>query len=577
MRSCPNIGAAIHSRPPDLQTGVAHTHGDKRRAWSESFLRYAYAIVQDPAYRDMPCTTDADGKLDWIIPSNRRPGSKNWDGNDRRRKWWAERARAIGVPTEGKWISRVAKTIHPWGWKPCQPCGRWMRISYSYPTSRTVNKLNEHLPPDERLEFEDFLDIYEVIDHLSQVLGLEGAIRTLRDVFPALGAIGVIDSSALQELARERLVAVESRKLSPGAMCNPPDRLDGFHTYNLCCRAKQDTGRSAKNLRSYGVDRRAFEHWSEGDWEAANVLMTEVGIGRCPGSECTFAGQLTADHIGPISLGFRHNPHFVAACGPCNSAKNNRMRMVDVERLIALEAEGIDVTSWQASAVWELLQHRVRDDEGALRLSKLMNVNQHQFLRLLLRACRQAPDALLQFLSPGLAAERVDFVGLDPATLSYERIERTPRQATFAQSKAARLVRVAFEALDEYGTKQKRNVQPVPVDLLAAADAEVERAIARAARDPSPWRTPLGAALDPSKPPGRREGLLKALFASDKYEPDHDFRYLRVAFADYMRATGEVLADRFNDARAIKEWADPLEADDHVFRLDGLQTPASLT
>jgi hypothetical protein len=114
------------------------------------------------------------------------------------------------------------------------------------------------------------------------------------------------------------------------------------------------------------------------------------------------------------------------------------------------------------------------------------------------------------------------------------------------------------------------------VDLLAAADAEVERAIARAARDPSPWRTPLGAALDPSKPPGRRESLLKALFASGKYEPAHDYRYLRVAFAEYMCATGVILSERFDDARAIKEWADPLEADDHVLQLDGLETPASI-
>src|SRR3989344_5621096 len=28
--------------------------------------------------------------------------------------------------------------------------------------------------------------------------------------------------------------------MSPGAMSNAPDRLDGYHTYNLCCRAKQD-------------------------------------------------------------------------------------------------------------------------------------------------------------------------------------------------------------------------------------------------------------------------------------------------------------------------------------------------
>src|SRR3989344_1701512 len=48
--------------------------------------------------------------------------------------------------------------------------------------------------------------------------------------------------------------------LSAGAMSNAPDRLDGYHTYNLCCRSKQDTGRHKSNLARYGEDRRAYEN-----------------------------------------------------------------------------------------------------------------------------------------------------------------------------------------------------------------------------------------------------------------------------------------------------------------------------
>ena len=40
-------------------------------------------------------------------------------------------------------------------------------------------------------------------------------------------------------------------RLSPGVMCNPPDRFDGFHTYNACCRSKEDTGRHKENLATY--------------------------------------------------------------------------------------------------------------------------------------------------------------------------------------------------------------------------------------------------------------------------------------------------------------------------------------
>jgi Alw26I/Eco31I/Esp3I family type II restriction endonuclease len=550
------------SRPPDLAPLLSEPrHGDARRVWSESFLRYAYAVVEHDAYRGMPCTTDPTGKVDWTIPSNRSPGSKNWNGNARRRKWWAAKAKVLGMSSEGRWISDVAKRIHPWGWKPCQTCGRWMRISYSYPRARTIDQLNERLPVQDQLEFSVFLDIYEVIDHLVQALGSERATGVLSDVFPEFEATGVgLKADELKQLAQARLVSVESRKLSPGAMSNAPDRLDGFHTYNLCCRETQDEGRLKDNLKTYGVDRRAFEHWSEGDWVAANLLMRLVGTGDCP--RCSNFRQLTADHIGPISLGFRHTPYFEALCGPCNSAKNNRMSTTDVERLLALEADGIKVTSWQAERIWDLVKLRVEDEAGALRLSKLMNVNQHQFLRLLLRTRQNAPDALLQFLSPHFAAERVEFIGLDPQTLKYERIERRPRQAIYAHGKAARLVRIAFEALDEYSAKPKRNVQTIPQDLLAAEDQSVAAAIARATSDSSLWREPLTDALDTLEPATLRDNRLTELLGAGQYEPDHDYAYLRDAFANYMRTTAEILAERFDDERAIKLWADPLDAPD---------------
>ena len=47
-------------------------------------------------------------------------------------------------------------------------------------------------------------------------------------------------------------------------MGNPPDRLDGFHSYNRCCRGTSDKGRFKENLKRYGDDRRAYENWSDG-------------------------------------------------------------------------------------------------------------------------------------------------------------------------------------------------------------------------------------------------------------------------------------------------------------------------
>jgi hypothetical protein len=68
-------------------------YGDKRRAWRPDFVDYMYSIVEHPNYSGMPCTTDKDGKIDWTIPSNRKRGSKNWEGNTLRRAWWEHEAK----------------------------------------------------------------------------------------------------------------------------------------------------------------------------------------------------------------------------------------------------------------------------------------------------------------------------------------------------------------------------------------------------------------------------------------------------------------------------------------------------
>jgi hypothetical protein len=105
----PNNEPSFENRP---------IYGDKRRPWSEEFVEYMYQIVEHPNYHGMPGATDDEGKIDWTIPSNRKPGSKNWDGNSLRRLWWREKALSLGISTEGKWLSTTAKRIHPFGKKP---------------------------------------------------------------------------------------------------------------------------------------------------------------------------------------------------------------------------------------------------------------------------------------------------------------------------------------------------------------------------------------------------------------------------------------------------------------------------
>lgn len=128
--------------------------------------------------------------------------------------------------------------------------------------------------------------------------------------------------------------------LGPGAMSNFPDRYDGFHTYNRCCRATQDKGRSKENLKSYTKDRRAYEYWSDGNIHAANQFM---------GS--SFFDGISADHIGPISLGFVHDPRYLQPMSSGdNSSKRDRLQVVDIERIIETEQRtGVYPMSWQST------------------------------------------------------------------------------------------------------------------------------------------------------------------------------------------------------------------------------------
>src|SRR5690606_22423256 len=94
-------------------------------------------------------------------------------------------------------------------------------------------------------------------------------------------------------------------------------------------------------------------------------------------------GPPTADHIGPISLGFCHRPEFKLLSKEANSAKNNRMSLEDVLHLIQREKEGIVVASWYATPLWNLRKKDVLNDEQALRLSKMLRDNQRHAMKIL--------------------------------------------------------------------------------------------------------------------------------------------------------------------------------------------------
>lgn len=517
-------------------------YGDERRQWKGEFVGYMQKIVTHPNFAGMPDAIDDKNQIRWNAPSNRPPG--RWqDLRDRRLMWWSKKAAEVGIETRGEWISKVAKAIHPFKEKPCQTCGRTMSLNYVYPTRLTIIRLNRALPKKFELNYEDFLTIYEVVPLLTKQLG-EKAYSLMISIFPGLKDAVKTEEGFVRHLSEVIVPSSPRGRLSPGAMSNAPDRLDGFHTYNLCCRHKQDTGRATENLRTYSDDRRAFEFWCEGDWAAANLLMTMGAVGTCP--ECGRVEQMSADHVGPISLGFVHMPWFKPLCSSCNSSKGNRLSHSDVRALIAREASGERVASLQIQALWDACKNRVNSDDAATKLSKLLRINQHYYLLLLKEIYdTKHPEILLPLLGVELAEEKVEFEGLDTTNYTFKSLKRTRRADTYSQSKAARMIRIAFDSLDDYSSKEKRNIHEVSPEiekpLRHAVLEAVHLDLSTEIKEDAVMGSKLFAALRNDMGAEERAALVEKVL-NKKYRPVNNFDGSRGAIKQYVGGVGAFLA-----------------------------------
>lgn len=257
--------------------------------------------------------------------------------------------------------------------------------------------------------------------------------------------------------------------LSPGAMSNAPDRLDGYHTYNLCCRGKQDIGRHKSNLARYGEDRRAYENWSEGDWKAASWLMKEFQ-----------KHGVSPDHLGPISLGFSHRPKFRPLTRAANSARNNRMTLEDIKLLLE-EEMAEPVISAHSQHLWDLLKNEVTDDEGALKLGKLMRENMHHILSIFSYLSEKGhKDFLIKnFLHPEYANYSIKYEGFDPKTGNFEKMVKTNGTKKQYTNNAKRYIRISLEALKQYSLKENRNLKKWLTDEVEESLAKVIKHLER--------------------------------------------------------------------------------------------------
>jgi Alw26I/Eco31I/Esp3I family type II restriction endonuclease len=416
------------------------------KSWHPNFIKYMEFIANHKNYADMPHKFKKDGNIRWVASSNSTIGQE-------REKWWKNKEAELKVSSKAE----AARKIHPEelnGLKPCQICGKSLKINYVYPNARTLKKINQIF----KSSFQALdKDIFEIIDTLPNELA------KWKTIFKLSKDTKITDYSYLKKWVQQEQVDQNSTSfLSPGVMCNPPDRFDGCHTYNACCRKIDDTGRSDENLASYTQDRRAYENWSDGDYNLANSLMGEFRKFptkvKCP--KCGKLKKMTADHIGPIALGFCHRPKFKPLCGSCNSGKGKRFTYEDICSLLNDETKGEQVVSWHSKYIWDNLKNSVKNDEDAKKLSNIMRENMHNVLSIFARISEKefGKDFLKSLINTEYSFYKYVFNSFDPLNLDSLKYDKKPVESKNKEKNAERVVKIAFESLEEYKNKDNRRV-----------------------------------------------------------------------------------------------------------------------
>ena len=170
---------------------------------------------------------------------------------------------------------------------------------------------------------------------------------------------------------------------------------------------------------------------------------------------------MSADHIGPISLGFCHSIYnFAPMCKSCNSSKNNRFTKSDVEALIDIEKRGKTVISWHSQYIWDALKGNITDDETAKKLSNIMVTCHQNVLKLFSIIYQQiGEEFLLHYLHPEYSKFDYRFENFNPLNLSTLKIIETELDSANKRSNSERVVRIAFEALEEFDKKDNRRTK----------------------------------------------------------------------------------------------------------------------
>lgn len=414
----------------------------ENKNWSARFLKYMEMIVNHPNYQGLPIERREDGSLKWIAMKKSEIGQE-------RIEWADKKAVELGFQKRAGMYADLMLAIHPTKYKVCQTCGRMMSLYYHYPNAHFLKALNSTFHCD----FNDCDHISDIWDDLID----RGVSKEQLAFF--LIQKGDLDLNPITSTKDEIINALEyvcrkgdKKCLGPGAMSNFPDRYDGFHTYNRCCRSTQDKGRSKENLKSYTKDRRAYEYWSDGNIHAANQFMSSH-----------FFDGTSADHIGPISLGFIHDPRYLQPMPSSdNSTKRDRLQTEDIIHIIEIEKRtGISPMSWQSKKIWEFIKrnYAFHPDKIATVYRDALKQNMTNYmyiLKTILERCPQNGENFLiqKFLKPHYDCFKYSYTFNEFG----EIIKKEPRHYTDRNAnEIERYVRIALDSVYAYGEKDNRN------------------------------------------------------------------------------------------------------------------------
>lgn len=385
--------------------------------------KYVELLLKDEEFSDFPVNYKKNGDVEFVVVKE--------EDRQKRIDWIEKKKEKYNHPDWNH--AEMMRYLHPTKQTLCQKCFTYKSVYYEYVGKNLAKKY----------PFFDFgVSIFDYYNEYSDIINKEFNVNSLEEL-----KVKIVNNS-------------KGGKLSPGAMSNFPDRLDGFHSYNLCCRAKADRGRHEDNMHKYNKDRRVYEYASDGNIRAANIEMKAA----------RFNG-LSADHIGPISLGFRHEPYLLQPLTRAeNSAKNNRLRVEDVIKLTKIETSGYEVVNEYQKKIWsDFKMNNKFTSDSVKNLQKELIQNQRNYYFILSRLYDSVLDDIL---SDKLWSFDYDFETDDNGYVLAQRERNITKAGSDEKERALRILK---DSIEGFHSGEGRKIKPTLNDSQIKSIKDIKK------------------------------------------------------------------------------------------------------